>query len=273
MERGVSDSNPPVRIALPEPIGRRSRLGPFASGADALKFALWAALGALVASATQPIVWLPFLAGGFWVAAHRVDGRTADERLLAYVRWRFRPSASSRTAARVGLSSASPVPRMAARRDVLRLSSGRYIAVLRTGGIPVTYLPRPDAERLFETYRTLLRATDNGLGLWAGVEPFPTRPFLPAGGRVGSDEEGDARAGYAELIRLLAHRRYRRRVFVILSAPPSDAGSALPALRALAGAWVDALRSIDVPCERLRGASLEAARRSFGWTYVGGSLG
>ncbi|MGI0053181.1 MAG: hypothetical protein ACRECR_02835, partial [Thermoplasmata archaeon] len=74
----MTEEPPPITIALPEGFDRKGRLGPFPSGADALKFLLVGAVGAIVALRFGVLLWPPFLAGGFLISVHRSEGGSPD---------------------------------------------------------------------------------------------------------------------------------------------------------------------------------------------------
>src|SRR5208282_2604654 len=61
-------------VVLPERVDRRVRLGPFPSAKDAVKFASYAAAGAVLAPFATPFAWVPVLALGFVVSVWHPDG-------------------------------------------------------------------------------------------------------------------------------------------------------------------------------------------------------
>jgi hypothetical protein len=243
-------------IALPAPVDRRVRLGPFPNPHAALRFVVFAAAGAVVAAAAGPVAWLPFLGGGFVLTAGRTDGKTLDERVGDYVRWRWR---------RHGDPPRRPRPPLpAADGSVARLLGGRLVAVVEAGGVPVQFLPPAEARALFEGYRDLLGSLEDGVVERIGSEPIPSAPFDPGPGPAGLPD-ARARAGYAEMVRLLCRRRRRRTVdLVVWSAgtdrrPPSDLDGRVAALEARLGA-------LGLAPRRLRGSGLVRALDRLGWT-------
>ena len=241
----------PVAVRLPEPVGRRARFGPFASGQDALKFAAVAGVGALCAEATNPLLWVPFLAAAALVGLARVDGRPLDAHAAEYVGWRVRRE--RRAGARRGERAAPAcVGAVASGPD------GRRVAVIETEGIPIGFLPRREAEALFDGYRALLRAHDHGLVVVADVVPVAAPAFLPPEAPPGTPEEEAARAGYRELVALLLARRHRRRVRLLTWADPGAPGG-LAALEGRVQALFGGLLGLGIPARRLEGVELARA--------------
>ena len=243
----------PLAVPLPDRIGRRPRLGPFPSGPDAVKFASYAAVGAVVAGATTPVAWIPFLLGGFAVAVARPGGKGVDARLADYVRFRYRarrrPGAGRR-----------PVP---VRGAIARTRDGRTIAVVRTGGVPVAFLPRAEARGLFESYKALLRAEPGGFWMVASSAPIPRREILPTGAPPPSAPERAARTGYAEMLGVLVRRRRRRVVDVVLAADEGSGGS-LRRLEDRIEALFGRLLALGLEPRRLRDAELARALATLG---------
>lgn len=251
-----SEAGPPL-IGLPERLDRRMRLGPFPSSRDALKFVTYAATGALLAPFTNPWIWLPVVLAGFAVSVWRPDGRALDERVLQYVVWRSRSRGAGRT---VTGSPARPL----VRQGLLQLNPNRYVAVIRTGGTPVAYLPPDELARRFENYRELLRATDDSFAFLATAVPIRSqavRPIAPSGG----SREAPALSGYSELVSLLCRRRLLRRVYVVLAIPRGDP-DAIGRLEGRAASMVERLTTLSLHPTRLRDRSLAEAARRFGWS-------
>jgi hypothetical protein len=232
-------------VELPERLDRPGRLGPFPSGGAALKFLLVGAVGALVALRFGPLLWTPFLAGGFLLAVHRRDGRSLDEVTVDYLRFRLRRRAPAGSGARPGTSR--PCTTASTR-------AGRVAAGFEANGIPVAFLPPTDAARLYDQYRNLLRAHPTTLVLRVGRIPIRAAPFLPHGPLLSAGPEAAARTGYAELIELLAERRYRRRVRLLVVG--GTGRSAAARVESEMESIGRALEAMGIPHHRLRGARL-----------------
>lgn len=245
-----------VLVGLPEPIGRKARLGPFPSGRDALKFASYAAVGALVAGATTPVLWLPFLLVGFAVSAVRWEGKGLDGHLADYVRFRVR----QRRPPRRTPSGGAPPPRGA----VARLPSGRYIAVLATGGVPIAFLPAREARGLFDAFRGLLRSLEGGLLLRVESLRVPTRALLATRREPSSPAERAASSGYLGLVRLLARHRRRRVVHLAIWVESGGRG-AVALLEERVQGVAGQLLALGLHPVRLRDRELGAALSAFGW--------
>lgn len=243
-------------VGLPEPVERKLQLGPFPSGQDALKFLGFAAVGGLLALALGPWAWLPCLGAGALVTLPRWEGKPIDRRLSDYVGWRWRR-------VKPPVSPLSHPPIEPAPGATVSLGRGRDVAVLVAGGTPTAFLPLEDRQHLFGTYRKALRALSAEAFVCATVEPLSARPFLP---RVMDEPErtdSSARAGYVEMVRLLCHRRFRRRVRWVLFSE----GRTTPDLERL-DARVAALRldllQLGLTVDRLEGRALEHAVSSLG---------
>ena len=245
-------------IPLPAPVGRRMRLGPFPTARDALKFAGYAAVGGVAAAALGAVAWRPILGGGFLLSIHKPEGRGLGDRLGDYLRWRFRTSAfGGRGAGR---------PAASARGAAARLADGRYVAGLEADGIPVAFLPPEEARRLFEGYRRLLDGLDRGCLLRATLVPLAAAPFLPPRRPPAGDGEVQrARDGYAELVRLLCRRRFRRAVHLLLW---SDAvgGPGSARLTEQVTHVGEELARLGIPNRRLRSRELVEALDRTGWS-------
>lgn len=248
-----ADGEPPV-VVLPERLDRKLRLGPFPSGRDALKFASYAAVGAFLVPFAGALAWLPFLLAGGVVALWHPDGEAADERMLRFVRWKLR---------RLGRGEAMTVPGAGtgAHRALARVPGG-FVAVVRTGGVPLAYLPPRELAERFEAFRELLRAFD-GSFLWlAARAPIHAVPFLPAEpAPVGA--EAPARAGYRELVEVIVRRRHLRQVYFALASEGSGS-EGIQRLEAQLGTLLERLRSLGVRPVRLRDRALTEAVRRLG---------
>jgi len=250
-----SEDGPPV-IVLPERLDRRMRLGPFPSSRDALKFVTYAAAGALLSPFASPWVWLPVVLAGFAVSVWRPDGRAVDERALAFVSWKLR-SMDPRRAVK------DPTSHPLVRQALLQLASHRYLAVVRTGGAPMAYLPPDELARRFELYRELLRSTDASFLFLATTAPIRSqavRPPAPSGG----GGEAQALSGYSELVSLLCRRRLLRRVYFVLGTLEADA-EAIGRLEGRVANLIERLGALGLRPTRLRDRALEEAAHRFGW--------
>lgn len=233
-----------LAVTLPEGFDRRSRLGPFPSATDALKFLVVGAAGAVLALRFGLLWWTPFLAGGFLLAVHRAEDRPLDERFAEYLTWRCRRR-------RPG-AAGGPLP--AADGDRPPRPAG-----LEVGGIPVAYLPPHEAERLFDSYRAFLRRVPGTLLLRVTSVPLPAGPFRPAAPARGTPEERAARSGYLELVELLARRKRRRVVRIQL---PARAGSGPSGAAEELAALTDLLQALEIPFRRLSPADLARGWRA-----------
>jgi len=132
----------------------------------------------------------------------------------------------------------------------------RVAAVVRTGGVPVQYLPPADARALFELTRRWLAGLDGPLYLVARSEPVDPAPFRPTGAPPTGTPEHLAHAGYADVVQLLLRRRRVRRVALVLWEPADPAGAARLEVRL--AATLEALRSFGVAADRLTGPALRS---------------
>ena len=247
----------PPLIELPEPVDRRLRLGPFPSARDALKFLCYAGAGALLLPFVTVGGSLLLGAVGFLAATWRPDGRSWDERAVALIRWELRRHGAGR--ASVSRSGVRPL----ARRGYLRLDRSDYVAVARTGGAPIAYLPPAELARRFELFRDLLRSTEGRLAFLVTGAAIRPAPFLPPRDAGGAD--APARDGYAELVGLILRRRRGRRVYVVWG----DAGAVDPGgiarLEGGVAALLERLDALGVRPVRLRDHGLVEAARQLGW--------
>jgi len=246
----------PPWVAIPERLDRPLRFGPFASGRDLAKFLAGAAAGSIVGLAVVPWVGLLLVALGAVVALWHPDGEPLDERLASLGRWAVR---KRRQGTAVTGPAAPPAP--VGSRSVVKTADGRLVAIVRTGGVPLQFLPPADLARQFDLYRTLLRSLEFPIILHASSVPIFAGAIAPPDS-LGTDAERDPRAGYAELVRLIARRRAVRRVHLaLLGSDPTPEGRArLETGISLVG---DRLRELGAPVERLRDRPLrEAAWRT-----------
>jgi hypothetical protein len=243
------ESGPPI-VALPERLDRKLRFGPFPSGRDALKFVTYAAAGAVLVPFLGAMVWIPFVLGGLAVSMWRPDGEGIDARALSFLRWKIRS---------VAREERMKVPR-SLRGSVIPLTTGGFAAILRTGGLPIAFLPPAELHRTFERFRELLRAIDGGFFLLVARAPIHAAPLLPAEPCPVGDERL-AREGYRELVEVIVRRRYVRQVYVGLSAPRSGP-EGLARLESRVTVLSEHLVALGLRPVRLRHWALgEAARR------------
>ena len=243
-------------VVVPERIDRRLRLGPFPSALDAVKFLCYAAAGAATAQLASLTVGLALVGAGFLAAVWRPEGWSWDERVLAFLRWKWRAAAGG-----IFLSGA---PSGGGVRDgTLRLAPSDFVAIVRTGGAPIAYLPPAELARRFDLFRDLLRATDGRIAFLATLGSIRSAPFLPSfPGPRGADRE--AGAGYSELVELLCRRRFRRRVYFVVGL--GSAGSnALARLETEVTSLTDRLTALGLRSERLTNRGLIEAARQIGW--------
>ncbi len=255
----VEPSDGPPVVALPERFDRRLRLGPFASARDALKFITYAAAGALLVPFTSPYLWLGVVAVGFGICVYRPDGQALDERVVAFVVWRL--GAPNRERLMTPLAT-DPM----ARKGLHRIGPGQYIAIVRTGGAPVAYLPPVELERRFELFRELLRSVRGGLAFTVTSAPMRSRPVVPAPVGVARADRLAA-AGYAELVELLCRRRSVRRVDLALATETTGADG-ISDLEGRISTLLERLAGFGVRIVRLRDRPLEDAARRWGWSWA-----
>ncbi len=252
----MADGDGPPRVAVPERLDRRLRLGPFPSGREALGFVTGAAIGGILALVAGPWAGVPVVLLASALTMARPGHEPLHERLGPLLRWTGRRLARGNRV--TGPERASPTRR----RSTVRLEDGRLAGIVRTGGVPLAYLPPDELARTFEQYRELLRSLDGSLAIVATSAPIFANALAPAEpAPVGTERK--ARDGYAELVGLLARRRSVRRVYVAVAvegAGPEDHGrleSSIAALR-------DRLAGLGLRPERLRDRALEDASRKMG---------
>jgi len=256
----ATEDGPPI-IALPERMDRRMRMGPFPTSRDALKFVTYAATGALLSPFASPWVWIPVVAAGFVIAVWHPEGRALDERAVAFALWKIRALDRRPRMKRYD-------PRSLVRSGFLQLGPRCHLAVVRTDGTPVNYLPPDELTRRFELFRELLRSTDGNISFLATTVPLRSTSVLPAS-HPGLDAEAPARSGYAELVSLLCRRRLRRRVYFVLGS--NEGGSdAIGRLELRVANLLDRLNSLDLRPTRLRDRALIDAASRFGWRIGAG---
>lgn len=252
---------PPV-VPCPERLDRPLRLGPFPSGRDALKFVGYVAVGALLVPWAGVVAWVPFVLAGLVVSLWRPEGEGLDTRLLRLVRWRLRSLVREGS-----MSRRWEVPRD--HRSVVPLPTGGYVAVLRSGGIPLAYLPPLELRRRFELYRELLRTLDGSLVLLSTRAPIHRASFLPSEPSPSGTERA-AREGYRELVEVIVRRRSVRHVYVAVQEPGAGA-EALSKLENRLGPLTERFGALGLHPVRLRDRALSyaAARLSLAEREVG----
>lgn len=250
-----AEDGPPV-VTLPERFDRRLRLGPFASARDALRFVTYAAVGAVLAPFTGPYLWLGVVLTGFAACVVRSEGESLDERAFAFVRWTFRTRSGPGPMTDPGLRSQL-------RKGLVPLGDERQLAILGSGGTPISYLPPVELARRFDSFRSVLRSLDGALAFWVFTVPMRSRSLVPDP-PTEAGPDAAARAAYSELVRMICRRRRVRRVYLALGTERVGP-DAVPDLERRAAALAERLDELGVSAVRLRdGALLEAARR-WGW--------
>ena len=245
---------PPVAGLLP-PVGRRMRFGPFPSARDAIKFVVYAALGALVIPLLGTIAWLPLLGIAFLLSAWTPGGVPLDRTIVRLVaRW-FR--ALEPAEALMGRRARSVTD------GRVRIDPGRTATVLRCSGHPLAFLPPEELQRRFGLYRDLLRSVEGGLAISAVGGPIDPAPFRPTTSPVASDEREASRA-YAEMIGQLCRQRSRRRIYLLQWTRDASLDSR-DDLERRTRELSQRLATLGLAPERLRGSALAASMRRFGW--------
>lgn len=245
---------PPI-VSFPGPLDRRMRLGPFPSGRDALKFVAYAAVGAIFAPTPYPMLAVPIVLAGLLVTLWKPGGEGIDERLAVLVKF----------AVRRGRRSAGPRPapvRSGLRSSVVSVGAGSWAAVVRTGGVPVAFLPPLELARRFDLYRELLRSLGSDWRFLATAAPIFTGPLVPGSPSAAAPDRA-ARLGYQALVQLLCRRRAVRQIYVALTTSGERLSSSSQ-LEQAAQALEHRLEGLGVRAERLHGRVLMAAVRRLG---------
>jgi len=257
----MEESDLPPVVPLPERLDRSLRLGPFASGRDALKFLAYVAVGALLVPWIGVAGWLAFLVAGLLVSLWQPEGEGLDVRVARLVRWRLRSIGRGTRMTPGRWPSGSP-------RSVVPLPDGGYAAVVRSGGIPLAYLPSSDLRQRFETYRELLRTVEPSLVLLSTRAPIHRSSFFPSEpSPVGS--ERTAREGYRELVDVIARRRFVRQVYLAIT-EPGTGPEVLGKLEHRVTALTERLAALGLRPLRLRDRSLSEAAERLGLAGPGG---
>ena len=242
-------------VPFPERLDRRLRLGPFPSGREALKFVVYAAVGAVAVPFAGAGVWLACVAAGLAVSLWRPEGVGWDTRLLSAGRWWLR-----RQRTEAPMSRRDPAPSAAG--AMLPISPSGYVAAVRTRGVPLAYLPPAELRRRFDLFRELLRGLDGSVVLLATSAPIHGAALLPPPSTDRSPERA-ARDGYRELVELIVRRRSVRQVFIAIAEPANGADGA----RRLEDRLIslgDHLAGLGLTPERVRGRALQEISRRLG---------
>lgn len=257
----ASASEGPPIVPIPERVDRRLRLGPFPSALDAIKFLCYAAAGAVVGEFLDLPAGLLLAGAGFLAAVWRPDGWAWDERALAYLRWKWRAVAPG------SLMTEGPAAALV-RGDRLEIAPSDPVTVLRTGGIPITYLPPAEIARRFELFRELLRASEGRLAFFATLGSIRSAPYLPSKSDPRAPDT-EARAGYSELVDLLCRRRFRRRVYLVVGLGGAGGGAPIPRLETVTASVTQRLVALGLRPSRLKDRGLVDAAREMGWNAGG----
>lgn len=233
-------------VDCPEASGRPSRLGPFPSSRDALKFGAWAAVGAAGATVAGPLLAVVFAVIGFGLAVSRIDGRPLDSRLESYLRWQYR---------RRRRRTAREPPLRFGPGGTTTVVDGESLAAVQVDGIPIAFLPADSARALFDSFRGLLRGLTGESAMLVRLHPLghaPCRLGLTTPVRAAERRAAD---GYAEMAELLLRRRQRRAVLWVFRRPGTDADAAALAERDAAFVH-ERLGAMGIGCRSLRAPEL-----------------
>jgi hypothetical protein len=251
----MDETEGPPCVAIPEPLDRKLRFGPFPSTVDALRFLGYAAAGACLAPIAPLPLWLGVVGLGFVLSVSKPGGESLESRAVRLARWHLRT-------VRPGVAMRPTEPGGNSPRGHARLASGVRATVLRAAGLPLAYLPSGDLARRFELFRELLRTLDGSLMIHATTAPIHARPFVPAEPRPVGPERA-ARDGYRELVELIARGRSVRQVFVVIASPePGVEGAGR--LEASTSAVLDRLGAVGLKPVRLRDRALRDAVHRIG---------
>jgi hypothetical protein len=150
---------------------------------------------------------------------------------------------------------------------VARLTGGRLVAVVRTGGLPLAYRPPEELAEMFDRFRELLRATEGPLLVRSTSVPLREHPVLPVPSE-GPGAERLACEGYRELVSVLCRRRRTRRVEISIGATSvGPEGRVQLEQRTLS--LIEQLTGLGVRPTRLRDRALAESIRLFGWSAEG----
>ncbi len=253
----------PLWLPIPERLDRKLRLGPFRSGREALKFFVYAAGGTVVAPLVSILLGVPVVLFGLAVTLWRPGGDALDERAVTVLAWGLR------RLHRVSAVTRS-VSRSRTRAAWVSLGPTGIAAVVRTGGVPLAYLPSRELRRRFEVYRDLLRGSGGRIAFLITSVPILAERLRPAPHLRGG-AEGVARRGYEELVELIARHRSVREVYLSLGTDNASAAERAR-LEQESDMLEDGLATLGLSPTRLRDHALvEGAHRlSLDTTGVGG---
>ncbi len=246
----------PPMVPLPTRIDRRLRLGPFPSARDALKFLGYAATAAVLVPIVTVAGALLLAGAGLLAATWRPDGASWDERAVALLRWRLRRAWGSRGAMTF---ARSPL----ARDGYFQLADGDRVAIVRTGGTPIAYLPPAELAVRFERFRELLHTGSGRLAFWVGGDAIRAAPFSPPA--HSSAEDAAAEDGYRRLVELLTRRRHARRVYLAWTLPETGS-EGIARLESEVAALLERLTALGLRPIRLKDRRLAEAAHRFGWS-------
>jgi hypothetical protein len=249
-------------VVLPERLDRQLRLGPFPSGRDALRFVTYVAIAACLAPFVPTALWLGVAVLGFASSVWKPGGESVERRLVRALSWEVRRF-------RREVTMGSPATLGPTHRAHLHLAGGVRAAVVRAAGVPLAYLPSAELARRYELFREVVRGLEGGFFLFATSTPIHPNPFLPGElAPVGGERE--ARAGYQELVELIARGRSVRRVYVVVGcADPGAPG--IERLEATVGTLLERLAALGLRPLRLRDRALREAARRIGLAERAGS--
>jgi hypothetical protein len=252
----------PLLLGVPARLDRRLRLGPFASGREALRALLYLAAGAVVSTVVSPFGGVPIAGFGLLTVAWRPGGESLDERVATVTAWVARQFASG------GSMIARGVPEPL-RRAWIAVGHRSAAAIVRAGGVPLAFLPPIGLRRKFDEFRELLTASGGHLAFFSTAAPIHATALLPGAPSPGGPE-GVAREGYRELVELIARRRSVRQVYVAVGGEGVGAPALLRLESEVSGTF-QRLVALGARPGRLRGRGLRAGADRMGLTVTEGT--
>ncbi len=258
----MAGAEEPPTVALPERLDRTLRLGPFPSGRDALRFVTYVAVAACLAPFVPTAVWLGIAVLGFASSVWKPGGEPVERHVARVLAWEARRFGSARAMSAPARPGPGP-------RAHLALAPGVRAAVVRAAGVPLAYLPPAELARRFALFRELVRGLEGGFFLFAAGAPIHPGPFVPKGPPPDGGER-EARAGYRELVELIARGRSVRRVYVVVvCADPGVPG--IERLEATVETLLERLAGLGLRPARLTDRALREAARRIGLADGAGS--